>query len=82
MSNINKCKNVVNYYVLCTKLKDVIRTGWKTWNVKRERLESVAEHVFGVQTLAIAMYSEFEYDIDIMKVLFMLAVHELEETII
>ena len=82
MNNIERCKNVVNYYVLCTKLKDVIRTGWKTWSVKRERLESVAEHVFGVQTLAIAMYSEFEYDIDIRKVLFMLAVHELEETII
>ena len=29
--------------------------------------------------LAIAMKSEFEYDIDISKVIFMLAVHELEE---
>jgi len=29
--------------------------------------------------LAIAMYSEYKYDIDISKVIFMLAVHELEE---
>ena len=32
--------------------------------------------------LAIAMKSEYKYDIDIMKVIFMLAVHELGETII
>lgn len=32
--------------------------------------------------LAIAMKSEFQYDIDIMKVIFMLAIHELGETII
>ena len=43
------------------------RTGWKTWNVKRDRLESVAEHVYGVQMLAIAMKSEYSYDIDINK---------------
>ena len=56
-------ENVIKYYVLCNKLKDVIRTGWKVWNVERERLESVAEHIFGVQMLAIAMKSEYEYDI-------------------
>ena len=79
---MSKAENVVSYYVICNKLKNVIRTGWKTWNVKRERLESVAEHIFGVQMLAIAMKSEYEYDVDIMKVLFMLAIHELGETII
>lgn len=79
---MSKEENVVNYYVICNKLKNVIRTGWKTWNVKRERLESVAEHIFGVQMLAIAMKSEYQYDVDIMKVLYMLAIHELGETII
>ena len=79
---MNTAKNVVNYYVLCNKLKDVIRTGWKDWNVKRERIESVAEHIYGVQMLAIAMKSEYQYDIDINKVIMMLAVHELEEIII
>ena len=79
---MNKEERVLNYYVLCNKLKDVIRTGWKTWNVKRDRLESVAEHVYGVQMLAIAMKSEYSYDIDIMKVILMLAVHELGETVI
>lgn len=75
-------ENVVNYYVLCNKLKNVIRTGWVDWNAKRERIESVAEHIYGVLMLAIAMKSEYEYDIDIMKVIYMLAIHELGETII
>ena len=72
-------ENVVKYYVLCNKLKSIIRTGWKDWKVERERLESVAEHIFGVQMLAIAMKSEYKYDVDILKVIYMLAVHELEE---
>ena len=32
--------------------------------------------------LAIAMKSEYQYDTDIMKVIYMLAIHELGETII
>ena len=47
-------ESVVKYYVLCNRLKDVIRTGWKDWNVTKDRVESVAEHIFGVQMLAIA----------------------------
>ena len=75
-------ENVINYYVLCNKLKDVIRTGWTTWHIKRSRVESVAEHIYGTQMLAIAMYSEYKYDIDILKVIYMLAIHELGEIII
>lgn len=79
---MSKEENVINYYVLCNKLKNVIRTGWISWNVKRERLESIAEHVYGVQMLAIAMYSEYKYEIDIKKVIYMLAIHEIGETVI
>lgn len=79
---MSKEQNVINYYVICNRLKNVIRTGWKDWSVQRTRIESVAEHIFGVQMLALAMKSEYQYDVDIMKVIFMLAVHELGETII
>ena len=79
---MSKEQNVITYYVICNRLKNVIRTGWKNWNVQRERIESVAEHIFGVQMLAIAMKSEYQYDVDIKKVIFMLAVHELGETVI
>lgn len=73
-------KSVIEFYVLCNKLKDIVRTGWKNWGVDRDRVESIAEHVYGTQMLAIAMWSEYKYDIDIKKVITMLAVHELEET--
>lgn len=79
---MKKEERVVNYYLLCNKLKDIVRTGWLNWKVKRERVESIAEHIYGVQMLAIAMKSEYQYDIDIMKVIYMLAIHELGETII
>ena len=79
---MSKEENVINYYVLCNGLKNVIRTGWLDWKVNRDRVESVAEHIFGVQMLAIAMKSEYQYDIDILKVIYMLAIHELGETII
>ena len=79
---MNSEQRVIDFYVLTNKLKNVIRTGWLNWHVSSQRVESVAEHVYGVQMLALAMYSEYKYDIDIKKVIFMLAVHELEETII
>lgn len=79
---MNREKSVIDFYVLTNKLKNVIRTGWLNWHVSSQRVESVAEHVYGVQMLALAMYSEYKYDIDIKKVIFMLAIHELEETVI
>lgn len=66
-----RARSVVEYYVLCNKLKNIIRTGWKKWNVNRDRIESVAEHIFGVQSLAIAMYSQYKYDIDLYKGLYL-----------
>jgi len=81
-SSVDKAKTVAEYYALCNKLKDIIRTGWKNWNVKRERLESVAEHIFGVQTIAMAMWSQYHYDVDIYRVIMMITVHELEEVVI
>lgn len=79
---MKKEEKVINYYLICNKLKNIIRTGWLCWNVQKERLESIAEHIYGTQMLALAMASEYNYDIDIMKVIFMLAIHELGETII
>lgn len=69
----------IKYYKLCSKLKDVVRTGPVVWNAKRERIESIAEHIYGVQMLALSIYYQFGYKLDIMKVIYMLAVHELEE---
>lgn len=79
MENINRAKTVVDFYVRCNKLKSLIKKGWIMWNVQKERMESVAEHIYGTQQLAIWMWSQYKYDIDIFKVIIMIAVHELEE---
>ncbi len=75
----NKAAKVLECYALCNSLKNVVRTGWKDWHVNRERVESIAEHVYGVQMLAILMHSTYGYDLDLKKVIMMLAVHEMEE---
>ena len=75
----NKIKNIMSFYALCSKLKDTIRKGPLTWNANRKRIESVAEHIYGVQMLAISIYYQFNYKLDLNKVIYMLAIHELEE---
>ena len=55
----NQAESVIKYYVICNRLKDTIRTGWQQWQVKRERVESVAEHIYSTQMLALSMASAF-----------------------
>ena len=77
-------KSALDFYLLANKLKYQIRSGWdnKQWNINSDRLESVAEHVYGTCILAISMNSEFNFGIDINRVLKMLTVHEIGEIII
>ncbi|MGN1398393.1 MAG: HD domain-containing protein [Erysipelotrichaceae bacterium] len=75
-------QQIIEFYCLCNRLKNLLRTGWLDVNIKQDRIESVAEHIYSTQMLAIAMYSQFEYKIDLQKVIFMLAIHEIEEIII
>ena len=79
-----RIRKLMKFYLLATKLKYKIRAGWDKdgWNVKAERIESIAEHVYGVCILAISIDSEFDMDIDIEKVVKMLVLHEIGETII
>jgi len=75
-----KLLNVLHYYYETNTLKEVERTGWNYWNVSRDkRVESIPEHIYGTQQLAIAIFSEFNLDIDIYKVVTMLGLHETEE---
>ena len=78
---MNKTKNIINYYLLINKLKYKIRTGWVEIGITKERLESVAEHIYGCLMLAVAIDSEYDLDIDMYKVLKMLTIHELDEVL-
>ena len=75
-----KLENVLNFYYKAIKLKYVERTGWNLRNITRdERVESIPEHIYGAQQLAFAIYSEFDINVDIFKVIFLLAFYETEE---
>lgn len=78
---MNKINNIINFYFLASSLKDKIRTGWIQIGIEKERLESVAEHIYGCLILAIAINSEYKLNLDMYKVLKMLTLHELEEVL-
>ena len=80
----NKIMNAMNFYLLATQLKYKIRSGWDKyhWNISSDRIESIAEHVYGVCILAISLDSEFDFGIDLDKVLKMLIIHEIGEVLI
>lgn len=79
-----KINNAMKFYLLATQLKYKIRSGWDQnhWHVKSERIESIAEHVYGTCILAISLESEFPFDIDLEKVIKMLTIHEIGEVLI
>lgn len=79
-----RLKNSMRFYLLATQLKYKIRSGWDEnhWNVSKERLESIAEHVFGTCILALSIDSEFKTNLDIDKVVKMLVLHEIGEVVI
>lgn len=79
MMEEKKIKNLLKFYLLATELKNKIRSGWKVWNIERDRVESVAEHIYGTCILAIAIDSEFDLDINLNKAIMMLVLHEIEE---
>lgn len=71
--------NIINFYLKANNLKNVIRTGWKEVGISSERIESVAEHVFGKMVLAMALESENNLSLDMNKVFKMLVISELEK---
>ena len=88
----NSYKEIVRFYILNFRLKDKNRTGWdkEHWNIKSYRIERVAEHIVSTILLAIAMESEMNYNekidsdrnVDLDRVIKMLSIHEIGETII
>jgi len=81
-SMTNQIKTICDFYAITQKLKNTVRIGLKKWEVDAERFETVAEHIYGTQMLAFAINSEFELELDMGKVIFMLAFHELAESLL
>ena len=79
-----KCEEIIKFYCLNYRLKKKKRAGWDNthWQVQAKRTETVAEHIVSTMALAMAIETECRYDIDLDKVLIMLAIHETGETLI
>lgn len=71
--------SIINFYIFANKLKYKLRTGFVEIGIEKERIESVAEHIYGCLMLAIAIDSEYKLNLDMYKVLKILALHETEE---
>lgn len=76
---MGKVNNIIRFYQLANQLKQKIRTGWIEIKISKDRLESVAEHIYGTLILAIGIDSEYDIRLNMEKILKMLTLHELEE---
>ncbi len=72
----------IKFYYCAAKLKDMLRQGAVQWKVDKPRLESIAEHIYGAIILAISLKDELNVEVNLDRVVKMLAVHELEELFI
>lgn len=83
-SDNTKYDEVLKFYYYNYRLMSKVRTGWDNnhWNIKTDRRESVSEHVVSTVGLALAMGVSFKYNIDLDKVLKILAIHEIGEILI
>lgn len=66
------------FYKEISKLKELERRGWKRCNVEG-RIESDAEHTFSMIMLALDIMNHNKTDLDELKVLKLIAYHELCE---
>ena len=71
-------QNIINFYLEANKLKSVIRTGWKEVGISSDKIESVADHIYGTMVLILGIISEKGYSsLDLLKVFKMLIINEL-----
>lgn len=70
---------VVEFYNEWIKLKELMRSGWVQRHVAVDRTESVADHVFSCTLLGWTIIEQEKLDIDLLKVMKILLVHEVGE---
>ena len=82
VKNTMKMNRVLAFTMSMGLLKEMPRAGWDNWGIDKNRSERVASHVFLTIQLAYAYWSEYNVNVDIDKVILMLAFHETEEVAI
>ena len=79
-----KYEKVFQFYYHNFRLKNKVRSGWDKnhWNIKQPRIERISEHIIGTIALALAIDSEFEYNLNNQDILKTLVIHETGEILI
>lgn len=72
-------EKIINFYLMASRLKDELRTGWLDVEINKDRIESVAEHVYGCFVLGLAIISEYKLELDVNKVFRMIIISELRK---
>ena len=79
---MNNYNNIINFYKQYIELEQIIRKGWLMRSVPAERLESVADHTLQLIMLASVITKELKIDINYKRLIDMLIIHDLGETIV
>ena len=70
-------EKIIEFYSIANNLKNIIRIGWAEVGIPSEKIETVAEHVYGCNLLAMCIAGEYKLDLDMEKVFKMLTIKEL-----
>lgn len=74
-------EKIIEFYSVASNLKNIIRTGWAEVGIPTEKIETVAEHVYGCNLLAMCIAGEYKLDLNMEKVFKMLTIKELTKAI-
>jgi len=77
MKNEELIKNLINFHKKAEKLKTTTRHSWLTDSSQ----ESVAEHSWMLSLLAMLLFDKLDKKVDLIKVMKMVTVHDLAESI-
>ena len=69
---------LLDFFGLAERLKGELRHSWTS---RRDRRESVAEHTWMMSLMALVLMSEADLDVDPLKVLKMVVIHDLPEAV-
>lgn len=71
-------KEILKFIHFSEKLKDELRHSWTS----KDRQESVAEHTWRASLMAMLLAPKLDEKVDLLKVLKMIAVHDLSEAVV
>ena len=60
-------KSIIEFYVMANNLKNVVRKGWMEVGIPKEKIESVADHIYGTMVLSLGIIEEKKLDLDVAK---------------